>query len=49
MEDKCKVIVNAAGVHAIVSVGSKNPAGYKDAGKEGTFEECQAYVDKHEA
>ena len=47
MEEQYKVIVNEKGVYAISPAGSENPEGFRDAGKEGSLEACQAFCDVH--
>jgi uncharacterized protein YbdZ (MbtH family) len=49
MEEQCKVIVNADGVHGIITAGTPDPEGWQDAGKEGSLEECQAFIEEIEA
>lgn len=40
-----KVVVNEEGQYSFWFVDRENPAGWADAGKEGTKEECLAYVE----
>jgi MbtH protein len=39
-----KVVVNHEEQYSIWPVNRDNPAGWKDAGKEGTRDECTAYI-----
>ena len=40
----CKVVVNDEEQYSIWFVDRANPPGWRDAGKEGTKEECLAYI-----
>jgi MbtH protein len=39
-----KVVVNHEEQYSIWPTGRDNPAGWKDAGKQGTRDECTAYI-----
>lgn len=43
---KCKVVVNDEEQFSIWFVDQAVPPGWKDAGKEGTKEECLAYIEE---
>ena len=42
----CKVVVNDEEQYSIWFVDRAVPAGWREAGKEGTKEECLAYIEK---
>jgi len=42
--DQFKVVLNHEEQYSIWPVGRENPAGWKDAGKEGTKAECLEYI-----
>lgn len=41
-----KVVVNHEGQYSLWFAGRENPAGWSDAGREGTKEECLAFVEE---
>lgn len=42
-----RVVKNAAGQYALLPAHLTNPAGWQDAGKTGSADECQAFVREH--
>jgi MbtH protein len=42
----CKVVVNSEEQFSIWPAGKENAPGWRDAGQEGTKEECLAYIEK---
>ncbi len=41
-----KVVVNEEGQYSLWFLDRENPAGWSDAGKQGTKEECLEYIEK---
>lgn len=42
-----KVLINHEDQYSLWPVGTPNPSGWREAEKEGTKEECMAYVEEH--
>ena len=45
-EQQYKTVVNDEGQYSIWPIHKENALGWKDAGKEGTKEECLAYINE---
>lgn len=45
-EELCIVLLNDLGQYSLWPKGKQIPAGWRAVGKEGTEEECSAYVDE---
>jgi MbtH protein len=45
-DERFRVVVNDEGQYSIWPASRENPPGWKDGGREGTREECVAYVDE---
>lgn len=45
-EELCIVLLNDLGQYSLWPQGKQIPAGWRAVGKEGTQEECSAYVDE---